>query len=98
MCKAFSNCKRYPTKKHKTKIAINKYLYISFSSIPMADKYILSGRTSVPFFRMQGTIVHYLGAITPAEGKTPTLRHFFLENNIGVTDCTGWLKEYEVGV
>ena len=68
---------------------------VSFSSIQMNDNHQLPGRPSVPFFRMQGTSIHRIGALTPAQGVPPSfMQCFFLENSTnGITDRTGRLQD-----
>jgi hypothetical protein len=84
-------------KKMKSRLrAINTN--VSFSSIQMNDRNI-AGRPSVPFFRMQGTSVHSIGALLPAPGVTPSfMQCFFHENVTGVTDRTNQLTLAEIGV
>jgi len=54
---------------------------ISFSSIKMTNKKI-PGAPSVPYFRMQGSSIHAIGALTAAEGVEPSfMQCFFLESN-----------------
>ena len=59
----------------------------------MADKSI-PGRPSVPFFRMQGSSVHALGALRAENGVSPSfMQCFFMENTTGVTDRTDTLDD-----
>jgi hypothetical protein len=67
---------------------------ISFTSIQMRGSH-LPGSPSVPFFRIQGSPIHYLGALNAAANETPSyMQCFFLESNSnGITDRTGRIQD-----